>query len=83
MSNRDDLRRRLLADDAEDEEPAGLTLDQIGYELPGTGETREPPKDPKFLGLTAGERAFLAVVMFFNVLIIGIGLLIVTGRLVI
>ncbi|MCA9886239.1 MAG: hypothetical protein KC708_24875, partial [Anaerolineae bacterium] len=35
----------------------------------------------RFLGMTAGQRAFLSIMLFFNVLIIGLGLLIVTNRI--
>lgn len=35
----------------------------------------------KFLGMTAGERALLSVLIFFSVLIVGIAILLITGRI--
>lgn len=35
----------------------------------------------KIFGLSAGQRAFLAVMLFFNVVIIGLLLMVVTGRM--
>jgi hypothetical protein len=43
-------------------------------------ETNAPPQ--KFLGMTAVERMFLALFFFMNVLVIGLALLLATGRLV-
>lgn len=63
----DDIRDHLT--DPEDE-PVDL------YEVP------EPPRQRRFLGMTAGERAFLSVVVFLNVLILGAAILIATGRIV-
>ena len=34
-----------------------------------------------FLGMSAGERAFLSMMLFFNVVVLGFGLLIATGRI--
>jgi len=45
-------------------------------ELGGTGSS-----DMELLGMSAGERAFLSMMLFFNVLVLGIGLLIATGRI--
>ncbi|GAB1420535.1 hypothetical protein MASR2M15_06350 [Anaerolineales bacterium] len=44
-------------------------------------EYRSPKKKKSLLGLSAGQRAFLSVVLFLNALIIGLALLIATGRL--
>lgn len=38
--------------------------------------------DGRVLGMTAGERAFLSVIVFLNVVVLGVGLLLATGRLV-
>ena len=38
--------------------------------------------DGRFLGMTAGERAFISVMLFLNVVVLGIGLLMATGRMV-
>lgn len=43
----------------------------------------EAPLEPKrFLGMTAVERMFLAIFFFMNVVIIGLALLLATGRIV-
>ena len=76
MSNMDDLRSIVDDDDKQE-----FSFDDLGMEIAADGERAEA-KDPKFLGLTAGERAFLSVVLFLNVLVIGVGLLVVTGRIV-
>ena len=39
------------------------------------------PSGSKFLGMTAGERALLSVLIFFCVLILGIAILLITGRI--
>lgn len=36
----------------------------------------------KFLGMTAVERMFLAIFIFLNVLVVGLALLLFTGRIV-
>jgi uncharacterized protein HemX len=36
--------------------------------------------EPKFLGMTAGERAFVSMTLFVVVLVLGIGILAFTGR---
>ena len=35
----------------------------------------------RLLGMTPGERAFLSIMLFLNVLVLGAALLVVTGRL--
>ncbi len=76
----DDVRSILGDDDdsdgivlADDFEFAGST------EIDSDGSARQAPA--KFLGMSAGERAFLSVVLFFNILILGAALLLITGRL--
>jgi hypothetical protein len=41
-----------------------------------------PKKERQFLGMTAVERMFLSIFFFMNVLVIGVALLLATGRLV-
>lgn len=38
--------------------------------------------DRKFLGMTAVERMFLALFVFLNVIVLGVALLLFTGRIV-
>jgi hypothetical protein len=76
----DDVRSIL----GEDEESDGITLgDDFEFagssEIDSEGSAHRTPT--KFLGMSAGERAFLSVILFFNVLILGAALLFVTGRL--
>ncbi len=42
----------------------------------------ESTSERKFLGMTAVERMFLAIFIFLNVVVIGLALLVFTGRLV-
>lgn len=42
----------------------------------------EVVRDRKFLGMTAVERMFLSIFIFLNVVVIGLALLVFTGRLV-
>ncbi len=73
MSDMDDLRNLTLDDDypAEGDLPF-----ELGPEL---GQA-QPTTNQKFLGMTAAQRAFLALMLFLNVVVIGLGLLVVTGR---
>lgn len=41
----------------------------------------EPVDDGRLFGMTASERAFISAMIFFNVLVLGIGLLLATGRI--
>lgn len=50
------------------------------YTFPAIEE--EAVRDRKFLGMTAIERMFLSIFIFLNVIVIGLALLIFTGRLV-
>lgn len=76
--NKDDLRSTLLEESDEEnalaagELPASVLIDK----------SAEPTTNGKFLGMTAGERAFLSVMLFLCVSVLGIGLLIATGRIV-
>lgn len=68
----DDLRSSLDDDlgfeDELDEEADALADD-------------DSDEQSRFLGMTAGERAFLSVMMFLNVLILGVAVLVATGRI--
>lgn len=68
MSNLDDLRQTL--DDFDDDLPQTRIIDA------------EPAPERRFLGLKASERAVLAVLLFLASLLLGAGVLIVTGRVV-
>lgn len=76
MADLDDLRGLTRDND----EGFSFDPDDVGQEIGAP-----PPKksDGKILGLTAGQRAFLSVIMFFIILLFGLALLIVTGRLAI
>lgn len=76
--NRDDLRSTLL-EEGDDENvlatgdlPASVVIDKPAQQA----------TNGKFLGMTAGERAFLSVMLFLCVSVLGLGLLIATGRIV-
>lgn len=78
----DETLRNLLEDD--DAEP------ELGDDVEFSGEMGQaiefedqpqPQGDVRFLGMTAGERAFLSVMFFMNVAVMGAALLILTKRL--
>lgn len=66
----DDLRSSTQGNFDEPEMPENVFV-------PSEGST-----DKKFLGMTAVERMFLSLFFFMNVLIIGLALLLATGRIV-
>lgn len=70
-----------LEDDYGNEEPAELPVnfDEIEAQQEEERLRKEPP--PKFLGMTAGERAFVSMMFFFIVLIFGAAILAVTERI--
>ena len=70
----DDFRR-----DLNDDEPEEFDFNAVGIDL--TEEQVVIRRRRRFLGMTAAQRAFLSIMLFFNVLIIGLGLLIVTNRI--
>lgn len=74
MSDMDDLRS-LTQDDE-----FVLDDEQLPFEL-GTEIDQRQRAQGRFLGLTAPQRAFLAFMIFLNVLVLGVGLLVATGRL--
>lgn len=74
----DDLRETLGDDylaEEPDEEVYPINFDEIEAQ-----QARAKPQRG-FLGMTAGERAFLSVIVFFIVLIFGAAVLVVTGRI--
>lgn len=68
----DDLRRSTLDDDFEEikDEDDDFVIDD------------RPASRRTFLGMTAVERMFLAIFLFLNVIVLGLGFLIATGRIV-
>ncbi len=72
----DDLRREL--DDSREQE-----VEDIPFPIDFGDEEEEQVARPSkgFLGMSAGERAFLSVVFFFNVLLLGALLLLITNRI--
>lgn len=72
----DDLRNAINAERDEPDE-FGLPL-QFGSEIDGSARNQ----NRRFLGMTAGERAAVSVMIFMAVLVIGAALLVVTGRIV-
>lgn len=76
-----DLRSTLDDDFDSGEELADIPIDFDEIEAQQATANQAPP--PKFLGMTAGERAFLSMMVFFIALIFGAAILAVTGRIVI
>lgn len=74
MSDLDDFRKQL--DDDDDE----LIPVPLGIEIESPRKRKKSRRG--FLGLTAGERAILSVLLFLVVAILGFGLLILTERVV-
>lgn len=76
----DDLRSGL--DDSFEDDESEVNSPFNFDELISEQEEASTAKDGKFLGMTAGERAFLSVMVFLVVLVFGIAILAVTGRIV-
>lgn len=75
MTQSDDLRAALdLVDDE-------ISLDSVETKVLAS-EKSAPKKPQHFLGLTPAQRALLSFILFLNVLILGFGLLVITGRVV-
>lgn len=74
MADFDDLRR--LADD---EEAAEEELDEDFFS--STRVIDESGGDSLFLGMTAVERMFISIFLFMNVAVLGVALLLATGRI--
>lgn len=75
----DDLRSNLDDDfnDNDEQEIPDLPIDFD--EIEAQQQASKPER--KFLGMTAGERAFLSIMVFCIVLVFGIAVLAVTGRI--
>jgi hypothetical protein len=86
MSNRSDDDFDIRFDDDANFDESDFEEQAGKGSLPAGIVIEDEPQaqgDGKFLGMTAGERAFLSVMLFLNVLVLGAGLLIATGRIVI
>ena len=73
----DDFRSNF--DDTEEEQFADVPIDFDEIEAQQAREKAKPVRG--FLGMTAGERAFLSIIVFSIVLIFGAAILAVTGRI--
>ena len=73
----DDFRNDF--EDSEEEEQSEFPIDFDAYEAQQS--RADAKRERKFLGMTAGQRAFLSVMLFLIVLIFGAAILAVTGRL--
>jgi hypothetical protein len=71
----DDLRRSTSDDDSlfEDLQESD---EEISTDEPDVGHS-----DGRFLGMTAVERMFLSIFFFMNVFVLGLALLLATGRI--
>ena len=67
--NLDELRSSTTFQSPEDVEEDVFVFDEM-------------PEERHFLGMTAVERMFLSVFLFMNVCVLGLALLLATGRLV-
>ena len=67
--NLDELRSSTTQPTPEDVDLDAFTFDEI-------------PEEHHFLGMTAVERMFLSIFLFMNVCVLGVALLLATGRLV-
>lgn len=79
-----DYDLRSLTDDEFDEFETEFDLDAVGQELDEEGNivVEEPGPVTKIISsMTAFQRMVLMAMLFLNVLILGLGLLIATGRL--
>ena len=77
----DDLRNSI-DDDFGDDEEEQLDL-PINFDEIEAQQARYAPPKRGFLGMTAGERAFLSVMLFVIVLVLGAAVLALTGRIAI
>jgi hypothetical protein len=66
-----------------DELRRGSAGDFDDYEIDDSIFDQSPVREERlFLGMTAVERMFLSIFLFMNVVVLGIAILLVTGRLV-
>ena len=75
----DDLRSTLDDEYSDSNDQPEVDLPINFDEIEARQQQAKPPK--KFLGMTAGERAFLSIIVFCIVLVFGIAILAVTGRI--
>lgn len=81
MSDMDRLRDEFSDEDLQDDEipvPLGIELED-DYE---DDDRSRRAKQPGCFGLTPGERAFLSVMLFLVVVVLGLSMLVFTERLV-
>lgn len=81
MSDLNDLRNLVDDDDMGNDMPDAALEAIVAQQTAASQAAAQPRGDGRILGMTAGQRAFVSVVVFFNVLLIGMALLLVTGRL--
>jgi hypothetical protein len=56
--------------------------DEFDFDEDSAGFIDAPAREPKrILGMTAVERMFISIFLFLNILVVGIGLLLATGRI--
>lgn len=82
MTNYDDLRSSFADADDDDASPRQSRIAVDVDDIFDERSQRPLARNTRFLGMTAGERAFISVMIFFVVLIIGMTVLVLTGRLV-
>jgi hypothetical protein len=75
----DDIRNTIDDDLSEEEQLADIPIDFDEIEAQQAQAKAKPVRG--FLGMTAGERAFLSIIVFSIVLIFGAAILAVTGRI--
>ncbi len=71
----DDLKKLTIDDDDDDD----LSF-EMGQEIDAEPE-RKGPLNELLSSIAPAERAFLAVMVFLNVLVLGFGMLVATGRI--
>jgi len=73
----DDLRRSTSDDDSLFEDLVEGSEEEASYDEPDARRGG----DGRFLGMTAVERMFLSIFLFMNVLVLGLAMLLATGRI--
>ncbi|MFN8373311.1 MAG: hypothetical protein U0694_10610 [Anaerolineae bacterium] len=73
----DDLRRSTSEDDSLFEDLVEGSEEEASYDEPDVRRGG----DGRFLGMTAVERMFLSIFLFMNVLVLGLAMLLATGRI--
>jgi hypothetical protein len=73
---------RNIIEDSEESASEG-SFDDFPVELVGReiGEERRPTRPTKILGMNAAERMIVSILLFVVTLILGAGLLLITGRI--